>query len=497
MNVTEPSDARLAPIAQTMIRQRLTAARRENLHQFVWGAFDVLHDGGTSYIDNWHVRAMTHRLQRCVSLESRFLLITLPPRYLKTICASIATPAFILGHNPHAKVIITTYAADLSNQIMLGLRRLIASRYYQELFPQVQIRVSGPDLLTPQTGGIRVTSIGGSVTGFGADYIIIDDPMKALDATSEAERQRVRDYISGSLLSRFNNKARGCLIAIQQRLHEEDAAAHLLSLGCFEHLNLPAIAVEDEIVMIGDGTVHQRRVGDVLFPQNESRETLDMYRRAMGSQVFELQYQQNPVSDGGGQLDWSIFKTYHEELHREDFRLVVQSWDTAWSEELTADYSAGTTWGYREEGWYLLDVIRERLSYNALKHCILRERNRWNPDHILIERAGSGVSLLKELNREEGLRRGQLYGMRPRVEKEIRFASAVSRIMDGAFWLPAEARWLADFRRECLSFPTGKHDDMVDSMTQFMDFLGERRAQARQRGEGRPRGTVPNTRARR
>nr|WP_280949781.1 phage terminase large subunit [Rhizobium sp. CF080] len=141
--------------------------------------------------------------------------------------------------------------------------------------------------------------------------------------------------------------------------------------------------------------------------------------------------------------------------------------------------------------------MRERLSYNALKHRILRERSRWSPGHILIERTGSGVSLLKELNREEGLRRGQLCGMRPRVEKEIRFASAVSRIMDGAFWLPAEVRWLADFRRECLSFPTGKHDDMVDSMTQFMAFLGERRAQARQRGDERPRGRIPSMRRRR
>jgi len=140
----------------------------------------------------------------------------------------------------------------------------------------------------------------------------------------------------------------------------------------------------------------------------------------------------------------------------------------------------------------LLDVIRERLSYNALKHRILRERSRWNPDRILIERAGSGVSLLNELNREQGLRRSQLYGMRPKVEKEIRFASAVSRITDGVFWLPAEAPWLADFRRECLSFPTGKHDDMVDSMTQFVAFLGERRAQAWQRGDGRSCGRIPS-----
>ena len=216
---------------RALMRGRLTAARRDDLHQFVWGAFDVLHDGGAGFIDNWHVRAMTHELHRCVRLENRFLLVTLPPRYLKTICASIATPAFILGHNPHAKIIITTYAGDLSNQIMSGLRRLMSSQYYAELFPHVRISVSGADLVTPQTGGVRVTSVGGSVTGFGADYIIIDDPMKALDAASEAERQRVRDYISGSLLSRFNNKARGCLIAIQQRLHEDDAAPIFCRLG--------------------------------------------------------------------------------------------------------------------------------------------------------------------------------------------------------------------------------------------------------------------------
>lgn len=474
-----------------MVTQALDHSRRRDLFRFTWGAFEVLHGAATPFLPNWHVEAICYELGRVVDCENRNLLVTLPPRHLKTICTSIALPAFLLGRNPDAKIIIVTYSADLSNDIFVKLKQLMSSDYYRRLFPNVRYRASGPDLkVAGYAGAVRVTSVGGSITGFGGDYIIMDDLMKAADAESETERENVREYIRGTLLSRLNNKATGCLIAVQQRLHEDDAAAFLKSFGTFHHLNLPAVAVERETIRIGKNKVHHREVGEILFPQNESRETLAVYRNIMSPRVFETQYQQNPIPDGGGMLDWGIFKTYDHEVTRNMFRQVVQSWDTAWSEELEADFSVCTTWGHREEGWYLLDLFRGQLSYNALKRRILFEHQRWRPDKILIERAGSGVSLLTELRREEKLPGSMLVPMRPVNNKEVRFAAAVSRITDGNFYLPAAAPWLAELRKECLQFPGGRHDDQVDSVSQFLTYLGERRVAVLMRNGQRPPGKI-------
>lgn len=163
-------------------------------------------------------------------------------------------------------------------------------------------RDSGSEFVTTAGGSRYATSVGGTLTGRGADLIIVDDALKAEEAMSELARKRVIDWYSGSLVSRLNDKTRGSIIVIAQRLHEDDLPGHLLRIGGWEHLDLPAIAVEDAVIPIGRGKVINRKVGDILHPERENKEALDRIKAEIGSLMFSAQYQQRPVPPEG---NWS------------------------------------------------------------------------------------------------------------------------------------------------------------------------------------------------
>jgi len=304
------------------------------------------------------------------------------------------------------------------------------------------------------------------LAGHGADYIIIDDLLKAVDAGSEAELLRAQEFIEGTLLSRFNNPAQGRVVMIAQRLHEMDPPGYMLEKGKYRHLNLPAIAEEAETVPIGFGRVHRRQPGDLLFPQRLDRDTLEAKRREMGSAVFNCQYQQNPIAPDGSPLKWEWFGTYEQVENRRWYQMVVQSWDTGTSADPRADFSACTTWGLRENKWHLLDVWRGQLDYPDLKAKALSLVSPWDPERVLIEDASTGRPLVHELFGEDRRYRK----VTPRGDKEIRFQAACTPVEEGRVLLPIEASWLPAFKRELQSFPRGRNDDQVDSFSQFLNW---------------------------
>lgn len=324
---------------------------------------------------------------------------------------------------------------------------MIESDWYRRLFPGTRAAPRGArqdEIRLTGGGGRKAVSIGGGVTGFGADYLIVDDLLKAGDASSETERHRAMDYLEGSLLSRFDDPRTGRVIAIQQRLHEEDPAGYLLAKG-YRHLNLPAIAENDETIPIGPGRVHKRAKGEALFPQRMDLEVVERMRREMGSAAFNMQYQQNPFAADGSPLRWEWFGTYDETPARSYFQLVVQSWDTGMSSDPRSDYSVCTTWGFREGVWYLLDVLRGQLDYPDLKRETLRLGREWNADRVLIEKAGSGAPLLQECH---PLERFRFRSVTPHQNKEVRFRAACAPIEAGTVKLPREAPWVKQSQPE-------------------------------------------------
>jgi hypothetical protein len=288
----------------------LVALLRTDLRYFIQRVFLTVCPG-ERYQHNWHIDAIVYRLMQVHSGETRRLLINQPPRSMKSICVSVAFVAWLLGHDPSRRVIVVSYSQDFAAELHRQFRVVVNSDWYRELFPATRwSKETGLELVTTKGGGRYATSIGATLTGRGADLILVDDPLNAAEILSEPARKRVIDWYSGSLVSRLNDKETGAIIAVMQRLHEEDLAGHLLGMGGWDHLNLPAKAMEDEKIPIGNGRMQRRKAGDLLHPERESAETLEKIRLEISGLQFSAQYQQRPVPIEGNLIKRAWFRVY-------------------------------------------------------------------------------------------------------------------------------------------------------------------------------------------
>jgi hypothetical protein len=258
---------------------------RQDLPTFVHRTFQTVAPG-QRFLDNWHLWAIAHHLQLCLSGQTKRLIITLPPRQLKSICASVALPAFAFGLDPTRRIICASYAQELAAKHARDCRLVLESAWYQRLFPHTRIdpRKNSEGEFATTKGGFRLAiSVGGPLTGRGADLIIIDDPLKATDAMSAVRRQFTNEWLGSTLLSRLDSKAEGVIVLVMQRLHVDDLVGHVLQTGDWVQLNLPAIAETAETIPIGPGRVHRRTAGEVLHPERESLAVLQQLKACMGS----------------------------------------------------------------------------------------------------------------------------------------------------------------------------------------------------------------------
>nr|WP_087575755.1 phage terminase large subunit [Sphingomonas sp. CDS-1] len=459
----------------------LAALRRQHLFPFLVKVFETLHPGEPPLDPAWYLRAMCHGLEGVGKGERNRYLISVPPRHLKSITTAVAFVAWMLGHRPSMKIMVATYSQDLARKHADGCRTIMESAWYRQLFPATRIKDGGNRQLETVTtaGGVRKSvSLGGSVTGHGADLIIVDDLMMADEAFSPTARENVRRWFDNTLVSRLNDKRSGAIISIQQRLHEDDLPAYLMEKG-YDRLILPAIAEKDEKIAVGGGRYYHRRVGDLLNPERENDEDLARIRREMGPQAFSAQYQQNPVLPEGNLVRIEWFGRVDELPEREECQMIVQSWDTGMSDNPNSDPSVCLTWGWYQERWHLLDVLRERLGYPDLRRAVLRQHRRWRADHVVIEDAGSGISLYQDFLSERRSRgRDALWPVmsKPWTSKEERLSGQTGQLEAGLCVLPHEAPWLDAFLAELRAFPRGRHDDQVDALSQFLEFVMNKRS---------------------
>ena len=450
----------------------LQAVLRTDFRMFVMKVYQTV-SGGSPFLDNWHLDAMAYEIGRVLDGNNRRLLMTIPPRHLKSITVSVALPAFILGHNPHARLICVSYSSELSKKHAADCRAVIESDWYRALFPHTFIsdRKNTETEIRTTKGGFRLTtSVGGTITGRGANYIVLDDPMKPDDAMSEPARRKLEQWYVNTLLSRLDDKNNGAIILIMQRLHVDDFANYLLEQGGWTHLNLPAIAEAAQSIAMGPDQVFHRPLDHVLHAERESRETLEKLKREMGPLAFSAQYQQDPVVPDGNivKKEWFRYYAFTPELTPSD--QIVISWDTASKPGEHNDYSVGTIWLKRGKDFYLLDVVRRKVDYPTLKRLILNTAHRFNDPVTLIEDKGSGTQLIQDFRHDGTLRP---IGIVPKVEKLIRMSAQSAKINAGQVFLPERATWLEEFIKELLQFPQGKHDDQVDSVSQFLEWASK------------------------
>src|SRR6266446_6305958 len=426
-----------------------------------------------AFLPNWHIEVIAAKLAAVRAGKIRRLIINLPPRHLKSLLASIAFPAWCLGHDPSAQILCVSYAQELADKLARDCRSIMTSPWYRQIFPTrlAPHRQAVQEFITTRQGYRLATSTGGVLTGRGADLILIDDPLKPEEALSEARRNATNDWYANTLYSRLNDKRRGAIVIIMQRLHEDDLVGHVLGQEPWDVLSFPAIAEAEEahqIETIWGPRCFARRQGEALHPDREPLETLEHIRRTIGEYNFAGQYQQSPAPLGGGLVKAEWFKRYGANERPESFDRILQSWDTANKATELSDFSVCTTWGLKGKDFYLLNVLRKRLEYPALKRAVREQQSLFNANLVLIEDKASGTQLIQELI-AEGCYAVTRY--EPTTEKTMRMNAQTAMIENGFVHIPETAPWLAQYLHEMTVFPKGKHDDQVDSTAQFLDWF--------------------------
>ena len=490
-------------------RQICSFVIKEDFKTFVKQVFKEV-AANSVYQDNWHIDVICAELEKVMRGEYNKLIINIPPRSLKSVICSVALPAYILGKNPRASIICASYSDSLASKLALDTRKIIESAWYHDLFPLTRLAPNKKainDFETTKGGGRYATSVEGTLTGRGADYLIVDDPIKPEDANSDLIRAKVNHWYESTLYSRLNDKKTGKILVIMQRIHQNDFTGHLLEIDKgFKLLKLPAMAEENEQWVIknsitGKEVIYARKIGEALHSARENIDMLNKTKSTIGSYTFASQYQQHPTSRGVSiiKLEWlqKTFKPREAPLSgtkgfirdyelqsiysstRGKIKLIVMSWDTAMKAEQDNDYSACVVMAKTETGnILLLEVFREKLEFPALLKKIKNYRGeiyqkyrhlyRYEPE-ILIEEAGSGVPVIQILKDE-----CKIYAEAIRVEKDkaTRLKSVSHLLETGRVYFPEnKPEWWKDFERELLTFPNVKHDDQCDAFSQALAYL--------------------------
>lgn len=451
----------------------LDAVLRKDFVAFIEKVFQTV-SGADDYVANWHIEAMAHALELVRIGVNNRLGIFLPPRHLKSIVVSVAYPAWVLAQKPSCRIMVVSHSLDLAVTLQRQFRQVVESDWYLRLFPHMA-RAARKDteteFVTHAGGGRLAVSVGGSITGRGAEIIIVDDPMKAEMANSAAEETKVRTWFDQTLSTRLNNKKSGAMILVMQRLSVGDLAAHAVN-DFWVTLELPAIAQKIEAIPLYGSGVARRHPGELLHPERESEAEYDQLRAQLGTAGFNAQYLQAPIPAGGGMLRLEWFRRYRTLPDRRTWTRILHSWDTAVEDNDNADYSVWQKWVVAPGGIYLVDQLRRRILFPELRQIALKLIANDQPHHILIEHAASGRFLAQEVwvtlpLRERPKRVPRIVPVRDKISRAGQVSALIER---GEVFLPAQADFLPELEAEIQAFPKAKHDDQIDAMTQALGF---------------------------
>jgi predicted phage terminase large subunit-like protein len=440
-----------------------------DFRMFVQYVFGLVRPG-TPFKSNWHIDAMAHKVAQVASGEVKRLIVTVPPRHLKSIIASVALPAWYLGHNPSERVVCISYSSDLAKTHANDFRRVVTDPLYQAVFPKMIVsRETDGEIHTTLRGRRYATSIQGTLTGKGGNLFIIDDPLKPGDALSEVSRERVIEWYRSTLVTRPDDKQAARIMVVMQRIHVDDLVGYLLENEAgFEVLNLPAVAQSTTTYDLGGGRTHVRETGDLLHPAHEPAEVLREIKKSMGSMLFSAQYQQAPEPAGGKIIKRKMLQ-YYSAVERRPTDRIVLSWDIAMAEKEANDYSACVVLLNRGDLYFVKEVIRGKFPFDRLKEKIIEVKERYGrAASLVIEQGGISYGLIQSLRQKHV----NVVDYKPKGDKEERLIAQIDLFEGGSVLLPKEAPWLEEFVHELLSFP-GRHDDQVDALSQGLAWRRE------------------------
>lgn len=425
------------------------------------------------YRPSWHHRLLASRLEAVERGEVKRLAIFMPPRHGKSELASVRFPAWYLGRNPDKRVITCSYGSELALDFSQQTKDVLASEEYQALFSDTHLsrKTNRRDRwkIEGRRGGLLAAGVGGSITGFGADLLIIDDPVKNdQDANSKTIRERNWNWFGATAYTRLEDN--GAIVLIQTRWHKDDLSGKLLDMmhgggEQWEVLDLPAFATGDE----DWGIYGKRSAGQALWQSKYSEADLERIRGVMGEYWFSALYQQDPRLLDGNILDSRLLVGINKNALPPLVK-VCRFWDLAFSERDGADYLAGALCGIDAHGrFYILDMMRLRGGWTQNKRRIYQMAQADGQNvHVIIESNGTQLGYYQQVKDE--LRSHLVYRGDPQGDKPMRASLWGSRLEDGIIYC-VRGNWNPALFAEMDDFPHGDHDDQVDAVSGAWAYL--------------------------
>lgn len=285
---------------QKLIIQRELAKRK----LIEWTKYSFENYDKQKFMLNWHHEYVAEHLEAVFDGQITRLILNFPPSYTKTEMTVKRFGSWGIGKRPNLKLIHTSYSSELSTKNCYQTRNLVESDAFNQVFGSdigiSKVQDQKHYWETTHNGGMFSTGTGGAITGFHAHGIIIDDPTKAIEANSKAALQEAIDYLEGSIYSRLQDKKKGFIIIIMQRLHPKDLVGHLLETDPHSWTHIKLKGLEDRPKIYDFGRFrYEREANEPLWIDYEGIEELENAKRSMGSK-FASQYQQEPeVLEGG------------------------------------------------------------------------------------------------------------------------------------------------------------------------------------------------------
>ncbi len=438
----------------------------------------------------------------------RNLLITMPPRHGKSTYGSVIFPSYFMSKKPTRFMMSTSYNSQLATDFGRQVRDLSNEPTTAQIFPDFEMSADSRAVdqwRTTSGGAAYFIGVGGTTSGRAANLLLFDDPLKSREeAESATQRNKVWNYYISALSTRLQPDVDGvppAQIIILTRWHPDDLAGRLMQTddwheGRWLHINFPA--VEDRPIQGDAGKVSRSNLPSddpeylapgeasklakakryirktekrALWPERFSLEDLER-RQRLNPREFASLYQQTPYIQGGNMIRSNWWRTYPADMKPERFSSLIIAADTAFKARQDSDYSVMMTMGLDTTGdIYIVDVIRDRFEFPELKRRMIQANNQWRGRGlrgIYIEDKASGQSLIQELQRESGI---SVVPYKVSSDKVSRVTSILPLIEGGRVFLPDNAPWMDAFHEECQSFPSGKHDDMIDALSIGLDVL--------------------------
>lgn len=444
---------------------------------------------------NWHHGLLCEIAEALYYRDLKRVIINIPPRFLKSETFSQSWQAWMLGKDPgpQSSMLSASYSANLAERDARKTREIIESDWYRVLFPGTTInprKRTASDWETLQ-GAMRASAgVGGTLTGKGADHLLVDDPVKPEESNSDLIRENANEWFGETMRSRLNDPINGTICVIMQRLHELDMSGYLLKQmsqpGADQYEHVCIANEESKRKLYHFGTFfYEREPGELLHPARIDQTATDGLKAVMGPN-YEGQYNQRPTKMEGDffKLEWlEEHDMTSQDVLEQYVRTTYQFWDLAVTEKDSnksdPDYSVCVTLGIDEYGrWWLIDVWRDRVDSGQLVDAMIALHRKYSPGQVFMEK-GSLEKAIAPLLRLRQKDLNYFFAPQPlshgNKDKEFR-AQAIRGVMSaGLFCVPTRSAWLQDFKLELAAFPKGAHDDMIDALSYGGIKLGELR----------------------